>query len=285
MTGRPYFLPIIHPTLCYFTGNTLQICQFIACNSLYAQDRLISAKDLATKLTSKDYIIVSARKPADYAKVHIKGAINVDLNSLYKSGAVKGILKSPSEIAKILGEEGLDKNKIIVLYDNGNNVNAGRLFWILDYMGYKKVKILNGHMKAWRAARKPVTKAPSKKPKVTVSATVNKSIYCDKAYVKSKMKSSGTVILDVQSKEEFDKGHISGAKNIEYKKIVNEDGTLKSKEAIAKIYQAAGITSDKEVIVYCASSARAGIVYFAFKYILNYPKVKVYDGGYNEWKV
>jgi len=264
---------------------SLVLVTVLAANSIYAQDRLMSAKDLGTKLTSKEIILVSVRKPADYAKVHIKGAINVDLNSLYKPGEVKGLLKSPAELAKLLGAKGLDKNKTIVIYDKGNNVNAGRFFWILDYMGYKKVKILNGHMKAWRLAKKPVTKTPAKKPKVTVTATVNKAIYCNKAYVKSKMKSSATIILDVQSKEEFDKGHISGAKNIEYKKILNENGTLKSKDAIAKVFKAAGITADKEVIVYCASSARAGIVYFAFKYILNYPKVKVYDGGYNEWKV
>ena len=44
------------------------------------------------------------------------------------------------------------------------------------------------------------------------------------------------------------------------------------------------VTSDKEVILYCASSVRAGIVFMALKDILGYPNVTVYDGAYYEWE-
>ena len=53
--------------------------------------------------------------------------------------------------------------------------------------------------------------------------------------------------------------------------------------AIVKAAKAAGITSDKEIILYCETSARAGIVYMALKTMGGYPNVKVYDGGIYEW--
>ncbi len=37
------------------------------------------------------------------------------------------------------------------------------------------------------------------------------------------------------------------------------------------------------MILYCETSARAGIVYLTLKYILEYPNVKVYDGALYEW--
>jgi len=101
------------------------------------------------------------------AKVHIIDAVNVDVfNTFVKEGDIKGLLKTPEEIAKILGEKGLNADKKIIIYDNGKNINAGRLYWILKYLGYKDVKIMNGHMKAWRAARKPVTKIATKNQKL-----------------------------------------------------------------------------------------------------------------------
>jgi len=51
------------------------------------------------------------------------------------------------------------------------------------------------------------------------------------------------------------------------------------------LFNAAGITKNKEVILYCATSVRAGVVFLALSSILEYPNVKVYDGAYNEWKL
>ena len=65
--------------------------------------------------------------------------------------------------------------------------------------------------------------------------------------------------------------------------MLGKGGTIKSKEELEKVTKEAGITSDKEIILYCESSVRAGIVYMALKSILEFPKVRVYDGAFNEW--
>ncbi|NQT24907.1 sulfurtransferase [candidate division KSB1 bacterium] len=256
-----------------------------------ASAQLISSKELANIIDGDNVVVISTRKSADYDKVHIKGAVNVWHSDLYQAGDVKGLLKSPAEIAKILGSKGISEKKTLVVYDGGKNITSGRIYWMLKYLGCQDVRILGGGMKNWRKARKPVTRKATEITAITFSATPQEALIVKKDYVKAHLEDSGVVLVDVRALVEFDgekgltarMGHIPGAINFEYKLILNEDGTLKSKEDIAKIMADAGVTSDKEVILYCETSARAGIVYMALTALLEYPKVKVYDGAFFEW--
>ncbi len=255
---------------------------------------IVSAKELKTLAKSGDVIIVSARNASDYGAKHIAGAVNIDHKNLYKTDGVPSMLKSADEVAKIFGEKGISEKSKIVIYDTGGNKAAGRLYWIFKYMGAGDISILNGHLKGWGKIRGKVTKNATKITPTTFKATPDKAIITDLAYVKAHKGDAGVVLLDVRSADEFagkdtDKnikryGHIPGAVNLEYKAVVNEDGTIKSKEEITKTMNAAGVTNDKEIILYCASSVRAGIVYMALVDILGYSNVKVYDGAYYEWQ-
>ena len=169
-------------------------------------------------------------------------------------------------------------------------VSAGRMYWILKYLGAKDVKLLDGQMKAWRRARKPVTKDVKEFAPTKFTPTVDNSIIATMQYVKDHLEDKNVLLVDVRSKEEYDgqkgkakrKGHIPGAIHFEYKNVI-DNGVVKPKADIEKALNAAGITPDKEIILYCETSARAGIVYLVLKDILGYPKVRVYDGAFYEW--
>lgn len=258
-----------------------------------AQD-LISAKDFAKIMKNPDVVLVSTRTTADYKKVHITGAVHVDHHNLYTEGPVGSMIKSPGDLATILGAKGIGDTKKIVLYDDGSGKYAGRLYWILKYLGAKDVKILNGHMDAWKAARKPVTKNPTKVKATTFTPHVNKAVLATMADVKKAIGSAGVVIIDARSAEEYkgtadsktlkNKGHIPGAVNIEYKKMMDAKGMLKPAADLQKVFSAAGVAKNKAVILYCETSVRAGIEFFALSSILKYPNVKVYDGALLEWQ-
>ena len=240
---------------------------------------LVSVNEAVKLLKSKDVVLVSARKSSDYAKVHIKGAVNVDLSTLEtESGKIKNV----ETLAKILGSKGISCNKKIIVYCK-TGVNAGRLYWILNYLGCNNVSMLDGHMKAWREARKPVTRTKPQIKPVKFVPSVNKSIIADKNYVKSKIGNPNTVIIDARNKEDFDAGHIKGAKSLPHKKLLS-DTKLKSKSSLQSIFNSIGATPNKEIILYCKTGRRAGLLYFVLKEILGYKNVKVYDGGYKDWK-
>ena len=118
-------------------------------------------------------------------------------------------------------------------------------------------------------------------------------------YVKEEIGSQDKILVDVRTNDEYNGktlapteysteygqtgGHIPGAVNVPWNKMVYEDGTLKSAIELKKLYESLNVTPDKEVITYCGIGERAAYTWFVLKYLLGYPNVKSYDGSWLEW--
>ncbi len=259
-----------------------------------AQVDIISAKDFTALVkANKELVIVDAAKSKTYANAHIKNAININHNDLYKDGDVSGVIKSADELAAFFGNMGISEKTEVVLYDEGSQKYSSRLYWILKYIGAENVKILHKDMDEWRNARILLTGTASKAPKaVTFTPTVNEMIYATTDYVAENLKNPNVVVVDVRTAEEYngekavtgDKaGHIAGSINIDYVEFETEAGAFKSKEDLAAMAEKYGITPDKEVIFLCKTSVRGAVAFVAFKNVLGYENVKLYDGACAEW--
>lgn len=261
----------------------------ILANAISAQD-VISVADLAKISKNSDVVIISAGADDSY-KVHITGALNIPHTVLNNNEPIRNVIKPAAEMAKILGEKGVSADKTIVVYDEGSSKYAGRMYWMLKYLGAPNVKMLNGNMTAWKAGRKPITGAASSASATTFKANVNAAELAKMADVKSAIGNSAFVIVDARTPEEYAgtadtelrKGHIPGAVNINYETVLDSKGLLKPNAELKTLFESKGVTADKTAIVYCETSVRAGIVYLALKG-LGYSKVKVYDGAYLEWQ-
>jgi thiosulfate/3-mercaptopyruvate sulfurtransferase len=273
------------------TFSALVIAFLFFAPALFAQGDFVSAKEFSTLIKNKNTKVISAQSSKNYKTSHIKGSVHVDHHDLYKKSGPEGMLLSSSALAAYFGKKGISNTNTIIIYDDGKNKYASRVYWILKYLGAKNVKLLHKDMKTWRAARIPLTKTATSVKPVKFTASVNKSVIVDAAYVKAHLKDPKVVIVDVRHITEYNgtspkpvsKGHIPGAVNVNWKDMINANGSLKSKEELKKIFASKGITSGKTIVLYCATSVRTGIEYVALKSILGYPNVKVYDGAYNEW--
>ncbi|NJS16991.1 MAG: sulfurtransferase, partial [Nostocaceae cyanobacterium CSU_2_110] len=78
-------------------------------------------------------------------------------------------------------------------------------------------------------------------------------------------------------------GHIPGAAHIHYEEVLREDDTFKSVAELKALYESKGVSSDKNIIIYCAVGARAAHTWFVLKYLLGYPNVRNYDASWSEW--
>ncbi len=268
---------------------SLMITLFIGLNALTAQVT-ISAKDFAKlQKTNKALVVIDATKAATYAKMHIMKSVNVPYADLNKTGDIAGLIKSPAEIAAYLGKKGITAQSEIVVYDEGSNKYASRVYWVLKYVGAENVKILHKDMNQWKAARLRLTKSATPVKAKTFTAKVNPAHYADMAEVKASLNKADFVLVDCRAANEYDgsietsKGHLPGALHIEYKDVLKANGAFKSKEALKALADKHGITADKKVVLYCATSVRAAVSHVAFKDILGLENVKVYDGAYNEW--
>jgi len=247
--------------------------------ALTVNAQLITVDALSKIIKDPNVVVIDARPSGDYLKTHIDGAINIDVLTLSKTNPFEGTLKTSSELASILGKHGVSRNNKIVVYCK-TGVNAGRMYWILKYLGCSDVSMLDGQMDAWFAGRKPITKNAKAAKPVTFTPTVNNSIIVDKTYVKSKLASTNTVIVDTRKKVDYDAGHIGDAKNIPSESLL-AGSKLKAVAALSDLF--AGVGKDKEIILYCKTSTTASLTYFVLKSLLNYPNVKVYDGAYLDW--
>jgi thiosulfate/3-mercaptopyruvate sulfurtransferase len=73
-----------------------------------------------------------------------------------------------------------------------------------------------------------------------------------------------------------------GAMNVHYASLLNPDGTLRSPQAIADAFKAAGIDLTKPVITSCGSGITAAILSLGLT-LIGTRDHALYDGSWTEW--
>ena len=234
---------------------------------------------------------------ANYVLGHIPGSVLLDWKVDINDPVARNILSKQS-CQELLQRIGVNNDTTLVLYGDFNNWFAAFAFWSLTYYGVKNMKLMNGGRKKWLEEDKQLTKdIPTYPPGNFKSSDPDNNLRVFLKYVSDTLGSK--VLVDVRSPKEFTGeilappeyptehaqrgGHIPGAANIPWAQAVNEDGTFKSADELTKIYEAKGITPDKEVISYCRIGERSSHTWFVLKYLLGYPDVKNYDGSWTEW--
>jgi thiosulfate/3-mercaptopyruvate sulfurtransferase len=247
---------------------------------------LISSDELLKKIKKPDLILVDSRSYKDYMEGHIPYAVNFDFFNYHWFDTTKsGIKAFEKQMENILSFLGITNNKTVVFYDEISGMSAARGVWILTYFSHPNTFMLDGGFKKWRSlGLSTETKTNGLKP-AKFSGKINKDVIAGYEYVNKKI---GKIkILDVRSKDEYDgvtiraarRGHIPTAMNIDWILNVNDDGTMKSNEYLAKIYN---FSKDDEIITYCQGGYRAANTFLALK-ILGFKNVKVYLGSWGEW--
>ena len=236
---------------------------------------------------------------ANYNLGHIPGAFLFDWRKDMNDPLSRDIV-SKQQLEDLLSRAGVGSNTTVVLYGDFNNWFAAFAFWILKYYGVDKVVLMNGGRKKWLAEDRDITKEQPNYSKATFKVKgPDETIRTYLDSMKKGLGQSNRVLVDVRSPAEFTGeitappeypnehaqrgGHIPGAVNIPWSQAVKEDGTFKSAEELAKLYQGKGVTPEKDVVTYCRIGERSSFSWFVLKYLLGYPNVKNYDGSWTEW--
>lgn len=259
-------------------------------------DYLIETKDLIAKLGQPGLVVVDVRIPEAYELGHIKGAINISVKST--RGTVKGVkemMLPTADLEKLLGSKGISPESFIVLYDENVQDFSTLFFWTLDVLGHKKMAVLNGGISKWAKEGLPISTEETKLSPAKYTAQFDPSKLATLEDVKKSLGKKEVVLVDTRSPKEFigetpgrdvrRAGRIPGAVGIDW---VNNSATkggfkvYKSADELLSMYEKAGVTKEKEVIVYCRTGLRCTNTYFVLK-LLGYPKVRSYDGSMIEW--
>ncbi|MDP9327523.1 MAG: sulfurtransferase [Actinomycetota bacterium] len=234
-----------------------------------------------------------------YDKGHIPGSVSwnwtTDLHT-----KVGRDYQDQAGFSRLLAGAGVGPETTVVLYGGNNNWFAAYAYWLLKLRGYDDVKLLNGGRKKWELESRELTNDVPTYPSTgfAIAGSDRPEIRAMRDEVIGKL-GSETGFVDVRSPEEYRgeklapdhlpqeqsqvPGHIAGAANIPWAKAANDDGTFKSADELKALYEAEGITPDREVIAYCRIGERSSHTWFALQELLGYTNVKNYDGSWTEY--
>ncbi len=258
--------------------------------------RLIETRELFNLLDHPSVRIVDMRSSlSDYLKGHIPGAVYLHFENLQVPD--KGVPdQAPDRICleRLLGDNlALSNHMGIVLYSEKSNPNATLLAWTLDFLGHKKVAVLNGGWEKWASERFPITQTyPSLSPNKFFGKAIRETA-AEKKWIKDRLSAKNVVIVDARhprqySGEEGDeirRGNIPGAKNIFWETTMEgeEVRVWKRKEDLERLFAESGVTRDKQIVVYCNRGVEASHLYFTLRHVLGFPHVFLYRGSWIEW--
>jgi thiosulfate/3-mercaptopyruvate sulfurtransferase len=265
----------------------------------YAKDVLVDAEWAKAHLDdpSVRFVEVDVDTTA-YEQSHLPNAVGWNWTSQLADG-IRRDIASREEFSELLSKSGIGPDTTIVLYGDNNNWFAAWAYWQLKLYGHRDVRILNGGRKYWLDNGLPLsTDAPSYEETGYRLPEADQRIRAFRDDILSRIGDPELALVDVRSPAEFNgeviappgmsetaqrAGHIPGAASIPWAQTVREDGTFKSADELRALYEAKGITADKDVIAYCRIGERSSHSWFVLRELLGFERVRNYDGSWTEW--
>ncbi|QEI08674.1 sulfurtransferase [Pigmentiphaga aceris] len=260
---------------------------------------LVSTQWLAENLSNpKVRVIEVSVNPGLYERGHLPGAANLRWHTDLVDTVERDIAK-PEQFQKLLRNAGVNQDTVTVLYGDNNNWFAAWGAWVFDIYGIENVKLLDGGRKKWEAEGRALATAAVTPAQGSVTVKpANAALRARLAdVVAAARKESNVALVDIRSADEYSgkviapngvqelsirAGHVPGAINVPWGRLVAEDGTFKPVEELRALYAAVGIDGSKEIITYCRIGERSSHSWFALSKLLGY-KVRNYDGSWTEY--
>lgn len=264
---------------------------------------VVDVATLVAQQADPDWLIVDVRHQlADtaygaraYAEGHIPGAVflhcDCDLSGAMCGTNGRHPLPAPEALAARFGAIGISAETQVVIYDDAQGMIAGRLWWLLRWLGHEKVAVLDGGLQAWLAAGGTLTSAMPVTKTASFVANVQDSLV-DADYVQSFLDASRIHLIDARSPDRYRGenetidpvgGRLPGAVNRFFRENLQADGRYKPATQLRVEWLAALDGKLPELVVhYCGSGVSACHNVLAME-IAGLPGSRLYAGSWSEW--
>jgi thiosulfate/3-mercaptopyruvate sulfurtransferase len=238
-----------------------------------------------------------------YWASHIVGAVYADLDrdlsakgdASAQSGG-RHPLPSRERFAVWLASIGFTKDMQAVVYDRQGTMVAGRLWWMLQWLGHAHVAVLDGGFPAWQAAGGALGKgAEPAGPASDYScapATASLVTLVDADAVQQRLGSLSAAIVDARAAARFRgevepldpvAGHIPGALNRPFGANMNADGTFQSAAALQAQWGALLAGRDPAQTIHHCGSGVSAIPNVLAMAVAGYGLTSLYAGSWSDW--
>lgn len=264
---------------------------------------LVDVETLQAHLDDPNWLVVDVRHQLSdtgygehaYVAGHVPGAVFLhcdrDLSGAMSGRNGRHPLPDPERLAQRLGDIGIGALTQVVVYDDAQGMIAGRLWWLLRWLGHDAVALLDGGLPAWQAAGGTLTSVvPTLLPRAFVTRPQDLSVNAD--YVLERLETPHMRLVDARGADRFRgenetidpvAGHIPGAVNRCFKDNLLPDGRFKPAARLRAEWLAVLAGSPPDLVVHqCGSGVSACLNMVAME-VAGLPGSRLYAGSWSEW--
>jgi len=234
----------------------------------------------------------------DYFRGHLPTAHHINFDTLRGTDLGVPVQYLPEDLTKaLLVRAGVDRKRTHLIYATGEALpndeilSASMVAFVLEKYGIEDIRIVDGGLPAWKKAKLPVTQEYFGNPMGTLPEQGNPGIALNVDDVLKRRQ--GVILVDARPINEYlgdddiwlRKGHIPGAISFHWARLMESDNTHQFKPftQVKAELEAAGLTPDKEILVYCGTSREGSLLRFYLRHVAKYPNVRLYEGSWKEY--
>jgi len=262
---------------------------------------LVSSQWLQKHLNDPNLIILDAHLPSNISKtdseierLQIKNArlfdIKNEFSDLYNS--LPNTFPSKKDFETSSRDIGINKNSLIVVYDQIGIYTSPRVWWMFKTMGHENVYILNGGLPDWITKEYETEEKQNRTYSIgNFKALQDRNAIKNWKQVLENLNSKEFTVLDARSSDRFKgetkepreglrSGCIPNSKNLPFTELI-ENGKFKSVEELKEIFDQLQVENN-DLVFSCGSGITACIILVASQ-LISENNTAIYDGSWTEW--
>lgn len=238
----------------------------------------------------------------EYLDEHLPTAQFLDIDRVAdQNHPVPHMLPTGPVFAQAMERLGLSSDEHVVIYDTAGVAAAARTWWALRCFGHDHVTVLDGGLRAWKAATMPTESGPPHpvvqghftahyRPALVASlpAVLSNALATSPAFQLADARAprgrwEGTV---AEPRPGLSNGHIPQSVSLPWTELVHQGGdgvtVLRGRDELVGVFARAGVALDAPLTASCGSGLTACVVALAAA-VCGKWDTAVYDGSWTEW--
>ncbi|MCU0716023.1 MAG: rhodanese-like domain-containing protein [Pirellula sp.] len=283
----------------------LALLGFVDGACVFAEIQVISPEEANRLITessdnNKPVVIDTRGGYKDYFRGHLPRAHHLNFDTLRGTDSGVPVQYLPDDLTiALLQRAGVQTGKTHILYATGDRLpndeilSATMVAYVLEKFGIEDLRIVDGGLAGWTKRGLPTTQEYFGNPPGRLGSNRAKSIGISlPELLKAKMEPN-TILVDARPKNEYlgdddiwvRKGHIPGAVSFHWARLMEDSNThqFRALSSVKEQLVHAGLTPDKNIVVYCGTSREGSLLRFYLRYVAGYPNVRLYEGSWKEY--
>ncbi|QXZ08553.1 sulfurtransferase [Comamonas sp. Y33R10-2] len=259
---------------------------------------LLTPEQLQPLLDQAHVRLIDIRDPKSFEAGHIAQAANAPYGKWRGPATNPGELPDQAKLVELVQSLGLTASTHAVVISSGaDNTDFGamaRVYWTLKSLGLTELSIVNGGMKAWQAAGKPVGKAKVSITPSSYAPTFDANWLATRQDIGKHLDLSNAALVDSRPDAFYlgktraptakVSGTLPGAQQLDFNQWFVPGSTLfvdtaKAKTIASQIQRQSG----QDMVAFCNTGHWAATDWFGLSEIAGLPNVKLYAGSMADW--